>query len=189
MRRSRLASVAAGAAGLLLMTGVVVGTGGVSAQDMAEASHPAHLHVGDCSAPGEVVFPLTDVSGSFGMDGTPMAGMDWVGQESAIPVEASASTVQASLADIVAGGHSIVVHESMDNIGNYIACGAVGGYMLGASDLPVGLGELNDSGESGVAWLHDNGDGTTTVYLFLTNDDEMMGDDMGGDDMMATPSS
>jgi hypothetical protein len=40
--------------------------------------------------------------------------------------------------------------------------------MMG-SDLALGLGELNGSGYSGVAWLHDNGDGTTTVTVFLTH--------------------
>ena len=40
--------------------------------------------------------------------------------------------------------------------------------MLGASDLPIGLAPLNDSGVSGIAWLHDNGDGSTSVYAFLT---------------------
>src|SRR5262249_37713045 len=34
--------------------------------------------------------------------------------------------------------------------------------------LVIGLGELNGSGYSGVAWLHDNGDGSTTVSVFLT---------------------
>ncbi len=38
--------------------------------------------------------------------------------------------------------------------------------MMG-SDLAIGLAELNGSGHSGVAWLHDNGDGTTTVDVVL----------------------
>ena len=36
-----------------------------------------------------------------------------------------------------------------------------------AADLVIGLGTLNDSGYSGVATLHDNGDGTTTVNVYL----------------------
>ncbi|MEA2529329.1 MAG: hypothetical protein QOG89_973, partial [Thermomicrobiales bacterium] len=35
------------------------------------------------------------------------------------------------------------------------------------ADLFVGVGELNDSAYVGIAWLHDNGDGTTTVSVFI----------------------
>lgn len=73
-----------------------------------------------------------------------------------------------ALADIISVGHTIVVHESADEIGTDIACGDVGGMMLGATDLPIGLGELNGSGYNGIAWLHDNCLSTTAVSLFLT---------------------
>lgn len=187
MGQRKLGTLAAVAAGFMMMGGVIAGIGGnsASAQDMAMVAHPAHLHVGECAAPGEVVFPLSDVSAAFSMDGTAMAGTEMMGQASAIPVEASVTTIKASLADIVAGGHAIVVHESAENIGNYIACGAVGGMMMGTSDLPVGLGPLSDSGYSGVAWLHDNGDGTTMVYVFLTGGGAMAGEM----EDMATPTS
>jgi hypothetical protein len=91
-----------------------------------------------------------------------------MGASDAIPVEISTTTVQAPLADLTGEAYAINVHESMANIGNYIACGNIGGMMMG-SDLAIGLGTLNDSGYSGVAWLHDNGDGTTTVTVFLTH--------------------
>ena len=39
---------------------------------------------------------------------------------------------------------------------------------FGGTDLAIGLAELNDSGASGVGLLHDNGDGTTDVSLFVT---------------------
>ncbi len=80
-----------------------------------------------------------------------MASDVMMGQSATIPVVASVSTVAAPLADIVAGGHAIVIHESAESIGNYIGCGAVGGMMIGGSDLPVGLATLNDSGDSGIA--------------------------------------
>ena len=38
---------------------------------------------------------------------------------------------------------------------------------MDGADVAVGLAEQNGSGHSGVAWLHDNGDDTTTVYVFL----------------------
>ncbi|MGE3796964.1 MAG: cupredoxin family copper-binding protein [Thermomicrobiales bacterium] len=157
----------------------------VIAQEMAMASHPAHLHTGTCDAPGDVVFPLTNVGFDYSMDGTPMAG-EMIGATSAIPVESSQTTVAASLSDIAAGGHTLVVHESDENIQNYIACGDVGGGMMGPSDLAIGLGALNDSGYSGVAWLRDNGDGTTMVTIFLTGASMGMdsGMDMGGESAM-----
>ena len=71
--------------------------------------------------------------------------------------------------DILGGDHAINVHESAENIGNYVACGDIGGLMIGTTDLLFGMAPLNDSGLSGVGSLHDNGDGTTTVYVYLTS--------------------
>ena len=129
-----------------------------------------------------MVAPLPDVSTDFSVDGTPMAGDAWVGPESVEEVAASITTVPIALADIVSGGHTIVVHESAGEIGTYIACGDVGGMMLGATDLPIGLGELSDSGYNGIAWLHDNGNSTTTVNLFLTKSYHDDAEDMNDED-------
>lgn len=157
---------------LLLVTGIVVSQQGAVAHDgdnHAEA-HPAHIHSGTCAQLGDVVFPLSDVSGAILVDGTPMAG-EATGPDDN-PVEWSVTTVAAPLADIVSGGHAINIHESAENIGNYIACGSIGGVMSGSSDMAIGLGSLNDSGYSGVARLHDNGDGSTTVTVYLTGDSD-----------------
>jgi plastocyanin len=167
----RFTGIAAFLAALTLAAGLIAGIGLRASAHEEGDSHPAHIHLGTCDAPGEIVFPLSNVSSEFQSDGTPMAG-SVAGAESAIAVDASVTTVPASLADIVAGGHTIVAHESDENIQNYIACGDIGGAMMGASDLPVGLGPVNDSGYSGIALLHDNGDGTTTVSLYLTESEE-----------------
>ena len=156
-------------AGLLLTLGVVLAPTGTSAQNAMMVAHPAHIHSGTCAELGDVVFPLSDVGSSMMMNGTPMAGAEMMGATDAIPVEVSVTTVAAPLADIVAGGQAINVHESAENIGNYIACGDIGGTMMGDSDLAIGLGTLNDSGYSGIAHLHDNADGTTTVTVYLTH--------------------
>jgi hypothetical protein len=173
VRRS-LRAFAVLSAALLLSLGVVLAPRGVSAQDMAMAGHPGHIHSGTCAELGDVVFPLSDVSASWLVDGTPMAGEDMMGGSDAIPVMVSVTTVGTALADVVSGGHSINIHESAENIGNYIACGDIGGAGMGATDLAIGLGELNDSGYSGVARLHDNGDDTTTVTVYLVNSGGMM---------------
>jgi plastocyanin len=159
--------LAALVAAVAVVTGLVVGyvARGTSAHE--GAAHPAHIHSGTCATLGDVVYPLSDVGGPM-MDasGTAVAGMA-MGATDAIAVDVSVTTVQADLNTIVSGGHAINVHESAENIGNYIACGNIGGTMMG-SDLAIGLGELNGSGYSGVATLHDNGDGTTTVSVYLT---------------------
>ena len=185
MRNRKLASLAGLAAGTMLMAGTVLsfGVSTAGAQDMAMTAHPSHIHVGSCAAPGDVVAPLSNVGNGFEVDATPMAGSSMVGATSAVPVEAGVTTkVAMSLADILGSPHALVVHESAANIQNYIACGDIGGAMLGTTDLPIGLAPLNDSGYSGIAWLHDNGDNTTTVYVFLTNSSMMSGD-------MGTPTS
>ena len=152
---------------VLGLAALALGFGGVSlagAQDDADESHPAHIHSGTCDELGDVVYPLGNISAEALTDGTPMAG-ETMGPESAIPVKSSVTTVAAALADIVDGGHAINVHESQDNIGNYIACGDVGGAML-ESQLVIGLQELNDSGHAGVAILEEMGEETlVTVYL------------------------
>ena len=172
VRRS-LRAFAVLSAALFLSLGVVFAPK-ASAQDMGMAAHPAHIHAGTCAELGDVVFPLSDVTSSWIVDGTPMAGEDMMGGSDAIPVMVSVTTVGAGLADIVAGGHSINIHESAENIGNYIACGDIGGAGMGTTDLAIGLGTLNDSGYSGVARLHDNGDSTTTVTIYLMSMGETM---------------
>jgi len=171
---------------LVMASGFIMGQRGALAQD--EESHPAHIHSGTCGdGLGDVVYPLSNVSESILVNGTPIAGAVG-GAADAIPVAVSGTTVASSLADLLASPYAINVHESAENIGNYIACGNIGGTMIGASDLAIGLGELNESGYSGVATLHDNGDGTTAVSVYLT--EEYSEDDAGAetdDEALGTP--
>lgn len=148
---------------LTLMTVALAGFGGVARAQ--EESHPAHIHSGTCDQLGQIVYPLSSVS-AMDIEGTPMAGGRQVGQtEDIYPVDVSVTTVKAKLSDLVAGKYAINVHESMDKIQNYIACGNIGGTMFG-NDLVIGLEQRNNSGYTGVALLHGNGDTTTvTVYL------------------------
>jgi len=88
----------------------------------------------------------------------------------------SITDVDVALEDILADDHAINVHESVENIQNYIACGDVTGEVEDG-ELAIELQELNDSGITGGALLTDNGDGTTTVTVTLVdvNDAEAMG--------------
>jgi plastocyanin len=164
-------------AAMLLGSAVIIGSPGASAHE--GVPHPVHIHSGTCAALGDVVVPLNDVGGEMmGADGSPVA-MESMGASSAIPVDVSVTTVEMALADIVGGEFAINAHESTENIQNHIACGDLGGMVMGGTDLAIGLGQLNDSGYSGVAWLHDNGDGTTAVSVFLTESGAGAEHDMG----------
>lgn len=164
-------------------------SGGAVAQDGTPSAdgtaHPAHIHAGTCDTLGDVVFPLTDVSADqMGMMGTPHASMhmdDMMGTPHASmdrdrdriieqAMASSISTVDAPLDDILAAEHAINVHESAENIGNYIACGDITGEPVDGM-LQIELAELNDSGYVGMAMLTDNGDGTTEVIVMLMEAD------------------
>jgi hypothetical protein len=84
-----------------------------------------------------------------------------------IPVAVATTEVPQPIADLISGGYALNVHSSQD-ISVYIACGNVGGVPDERGDLFLGLGELNGSGYSGTAWLHDNGN-STTVVVFLAH--------------------
>ena len=191
--RHALFTLAAILAGGMIFLGITAS--GVIAQStpqampgMAGESHPAHIHNGSCANLGDVVAPLSNVSAQAMNNGTPMAMEgQMMGSANAIPVLSSITTVDMALSDILNGEHAINVHESAENIGTYVACGDIGGTMIGQTDLFLGIAPLNDSGLSGVASLHDNGDGTTTVYVYLTMDVMSTGGGMATP--MASPSS
>jgi plastocyanin len=196
--------------GSLLTLGALVGLGfgaqGTMAQDATE-SHPAHIHAGSCTQLGDVVYPLTNVSPSGMMAGmqamaaTPSTGMPAamatpggltmspaMGATTAIAVETSQTLVNASLQDLLSKPYAINVHESQANIQHYIACGDLGGSMMTGSamsnggTLAIGLKELNNSGESGIALLYDRGSNQTMVFIYLAKG-------LSGTGGMATPAA
>jgi plastocyanin len=134
--------------------------------------HPAHIHEGTCDElDPNPAFPLNDVSDEFLADDEPTVG-DEVGGDPTLEVEGSTTTVEVSLDDLVGEDYAINVHKSAEEADVYIACGNIGGYMVG-DDLVIGLGEQNDSGYSGVAILAPDGDSTVvTVYVTTTAAEE-----------------
>ncbi len=134
-----------------------------------DGPHPAHIHSGSCAELGDVVAPLTDVAAREG---------EARGMGSGHPVKGSHTVVEMPLDEILDGGHAINVHLSAEEIDTYIACGDISGMVFideddGERQLVIGLGELNDSGHSGVAWLSEDQDGTTEVAVNLIEPDEM----------------
>ncbi len=173
-RSVRVGAVIALAALTLAVPGVLAQTpeGEATPADGAQVGdgpHPAHIHTGTCDSLGDVVLPLTDVV-------DPTADGERVGPTSAHPVKTSQTTVDMPLEEIIESGHAINVHVSADEIGTYIACGDIGGVLAtdedGQTELLIGLGELNDSGHTGTAWLGSNGD-QTEVAIILIEPDEM----------------
>ncbi len=200
-------------AGALLLTSAIGGLT-ANAQDATPAAggmapHPVHIHTGNCDELGEVVVPLTDLVEPEG---------ERVGQRNRASQGATSFTsVPLPLDAILGADHAINAHLSADQIDVYIACGEIGGVVAPDGSLTIGLGEQEDSGYTGIAYLAPGADGASTdVTVFLSQtgdrdrggnnaettetedatatDDEGVGGDtmatpdaMGGDDTMATP--
>lgn len=129
--------------------------------------HPAFTVAGTCQQLGEIVSTLAPVSNAYVVDGSAMVVPEIVGSPGGTPVEYSSTTLPAGLADILAGQYSVIVTASESDRATVVSCGDVGGLMLGTADLPIGLLPVNASEHYGTAWLHDNGDGTTTLSIAL----------------------
>ncbi len=84
-----------------------------------------------------------------------------------IPVAQATTELPAPMADLIASRVALVVHDA-ENPDQTVACGNLGGMPDERGDLFIGLSETENSGYSGIAWLHDNGT-TTTVVVFLAN--------------------
>ncbi len=147
------------------------------AGEQAVAANQNHLHLGTCDdldpTPAVALADLQFPEWVSALSGDADASVDVVVPEPAdfggapIPVAIATTEVAVSLADIVAGGHALNVHDAADP-SIYIACGNVGGIPDERGDMFIGLGEQNDSGYTGVAWLHENGT-STTVVVFLAH--------------------
>ena len=146
--------------------------------------HPVTINSGTCAALGDVAIPLGDAGDQLPIDGVASAG-EHQGAESATQVDGSLTKVQLPFADLLAGPYAIVVHASADEIDSAVACGDIGGMMIGTLEFPVGIAQVETSGTSGVAILRDNGDGTTQVAVYVIRD-EATGHDHEGHDV-ATP--
>jgi hypothetical protein len=173
--------------------------------------HPVHIHAGTCDALGEVVFPLSDLTAdemamrdmdtamAATPDDTEMSDVDATpaddmmdGMDHDREVVASSTTVIPATFDIIfSADHAINVHESPENIQNYVACGDLRGDVSDDGTLTIELQELNDSGYEGRATLTDLGDETIEVVIELmeveTDSDEM--DSEMTPEMEATPSA
>ena len=160
----RFAHVTGSAIALLTMVASPIPS--VFAQDatpvaqVAPPTRPAHIHSGNCAELGDVVVPLTDLAPAIG---------ERVGQaESAAEAEFSFTSVPLTLDAILSADHAINVHLSTEQIGTYIACGELGGFIDAGGSLIVGLREESSSGYTGIAFLTPGTDGASTnVSVFI----------------------
>jgi hypothetical protein len=167
-RSSRVAAVIAVAALTLV---VPAGLAQTPVADTEAEAHPAHIHSGTCDQLGDVVYPLADVTYPTG---------EQMGAGGGHEVKLSEGNhIDAPLQELLDSEHAINVHESADAIDVYIACGNISGVVhdmengSGGKELVIGLGELNDSGHVGIAWLGDDGEGGTNVSVSLIEPEEM----------------
>jgi hypothetical protein len=131
-----------------------------------DTSHPAGIFFGTCAEPGNALVTLWDTSPSFLVEGAADVG-ESLGSAAGFPVEASVTTVEMPLADLLATEHAILVHRSQAEMEDALVCGDIGGPTLGADELPVALAPVGLSPWSGVALLEVAGDETTTVSLYV----------------------
>jgi len=134
----RFVSLAAVFGIVFAMMVLAIGSSPASAADQ-DTGHPAHIHTGTCDDLGEVVYPLSNVGPGVIRNGHSVALGDAIGSsEDIYPVIMSVTTIKAGLADVADGNHALNIHESKDNIQNYIACGNIGGQPYNG-DLIIGL--------------------------------------------------
>jgi hypothetical protein len=121
------------------------------------------LHEGDCDTIGDEVATLSDVLPEDG---------DIVGDENAIPAELSVTRGALFFLDAaIDEGMALVVYED-NTTDTPVACGELGGVNTHDGMLPIGLGELGNSGIVGTAVLSYNADdeSTTDVTIVISAD-------------------
>lgn len=142
--------------------------------EVAIELRPVHIHAGTCDDLGDVVYPLSDLQSAASVpdpDATPELDLGATPDAAAAIgltglAAQSATEVDVSLEDLLAEPHAINVHESAENIQNYIACGDITGTPDG-DEIFIDLTELDNSNFVGEAELSDQGDGTTIVHVSL----------------------
>ena len=140
----------------------------------AAEDRPAHIHTGSCDELGEVVAPFNNLTAPEGTE---------AGQETEGLVQYSFTTVPLAIDAILADDHAVNVHESEENIDNYIACGNIGGVVDENGSLVISLHELNESGFSGIAVLTPSAaDAASTDVSVFIHEEVEGADDAGTDD-------
>jgi hypothetical protein len=154
-----------------LMAGGLVISGpatGIAQDETVSNSHPAHVHAGTCDdlEPNPVV-ALNNVEPRQNDPEDEDANNDVQGVLTAPQMNWSRTdALEISWDDMLATSHSVNIHESEENIQNYIACGEIGGISVDGS-IVIALHPINDSGYSGIAIIREDGDDNTDIEVYL----------------------
>lgn len=167
MASSRLARLVAGT----VLVGSIVGAGAgmALAQDddaAAEPSHPAHIHAGSCAdLDPNPVAPLNNVAPRLNDDEDDNAAQGILTAPRVLYSETDDIDLNFE-DDVLASSHAVVVHESEEQIQNYIACADIGGVVVDG-DLVIALQPVNDSGYTGIVKLDSDDEGEVDVEIYL----------------------
>jgi hypothetical protein len=126
--------------------------------------HPTRIHEGSCEELGAVAFRLNGVGGSVDLDDAPVATAAPVNPDSAYQVLVSETTINATIDEILAADHAVMIYES-DDVMDAITCGNVGGALHGDT-LMTALAEAGVPGHSGFALFRPEG-GQTVITVIL----------------------
>jgi len=155
-----------------LVLGLVSAANVTAQQETPPPSHPSHIHVGTCDdLDPNPVMPLNNIepitSGDDDDDDDEQSSdAQGVLTASQVLYAESDDGDQLSWDDMLAQSHSINVHESDENVQNYIACGEIGGVVVD-DKLVIALHPVNDSGYHGIAILEKDDD-NIDVEVYLT---------------------
>jgi hypothetical protein len=138
---------------------------GSSRETLAHAAdgHPARIHEGTCQALGPVAFRLAGVGASVDLDQQPIATPAVINPQSSYQVMTSETTIPAPLKTVLSGHHALMLYDDDVDM-QAVACGNVGGAMLGDT-LVVGLAEMGTPGHTGFALFQPDGDQTEVTIL------------------------
>ncbi len=162
---------------LVLVFGMMaVGFASVRAQGDATVDgpgtpRPGHIHPGSCAELGDVVYALSNATiDGLAADYAPGSDSAFVGSDAALTDYISETNLDVSLDQILSADHAINFHLSGEEVGTYIACGDLGGFVHdGVLSVGIAPDPAYDGSSSfaGTAILTDNGDNTTTVMVHL----------------------
>jgi hypothetical protein len=147
---------------ILLGVSMLVG-GAPPALAHAEHGHPVRIHEGTCEELGGVAFRLNGVGASVDLDGAAMATPTAVNPQTAYQVMVSETLLDATIDDLLAADHAVMVYESDESM-KAISCGNLGGAMSGET-LVTGLAEAGVPGHNGFALFAPEGDQTRITIL------------------------
>jgi hypothetical protein len=110
-----------------------------------------------------VAFRLNGVGGNVDLDNAPVATPTAINPSSAYQVLVSETSVDATLEDLLASDHAVMVYESDDAM-HAIACGNLGGAMTDDT-LITGLAEAGVPDHLGFALFTPDGDRTSVSVI------------------------